>query len=546
MHEPVSRFRLTFRHAFWRVPLVVAVFVALTAWMALENVRSIATTISAFPDSYFSVWRLGWIAHQIVADPTALFDTNIFHPEKNTAAFSDIMLLPGLVAAPAFWVGARPALVFNVLLLAGFATSGLATYLLVRSLTGSTWAGVVAGIGFAYAPFRFDHYTHLETQVTAWAPLAAWALHRALARGDARLAALVGVLLAGQLLSALYYGIYLGPYLAVLAFVLAPSVPASRRRAVAVGLVAGGAIALVLLVPYVPAYMALRQNGGIRSAGEVALYSAHLRDYFATPMFNVLYGWTADIGGNERHLFPGLTLIALAIVGVWPPVSRAVLAHVVAMLFAFDASRGPNGFTWALLNALAPFQSVRVPARFALLVLLSIAVLAGFGAARLYRRGWAGRAVVVLAIALMLAEYRSTPPLDTVPKRVPTVYAWLAREPRTVMIGLPIARPDRLDITPDPKHMYFSVFHWQPMVNGYSGFFPESYWEMTHFMRGFPSDRTLDYLVQRRVELLVLDEVMYEPKELETVKRWLIASPRLHFIGEFPDRERPALVFRIR
>lgn len=529
-----------------RAPIVIVVFVALTAWMALENVRSLATTISAFPDSYFSIWRLGWIAHQLPLDPKALFHTNIFHPETNTAAFSDIMLLPGLLTAPAFWLGARPALVFNVLLLAGFVTSALGAYLLVRSLTGSTIAGIVAGIGFAFAPFRFDHYTHLETQVTAWAPLAAWALHRALRTGSAKVATLVGVFVAGQLLSALYYGIYLGPYLGVLALVLAPSVPVARRRPVVVGLVLGGAIALLLLLPYVPAYLDLRSKGGIRSGDEMALYSARLADYLSAPVFSVPYGWTADIGGNERHLLPGLVLVALAVVGLWPPVSRVVLAHVLALLFALEASRGPHGVIWRWLELLAPYQSVRVPARFALLVLLSLTVLAGFGVARLLARGTRGRVVVAVAVALMLFEYRYTPPLDTVPKRVPNVYAWLARQPRTVMLGLPIARPNRLDITPDPKHMYFSVFHWQPMVNGYSGFYPESYWEMTHFMLDFPSDRAVDYLVQRGVQMLVVDEVLYEPKELEAVRSWLVASPRLTFVGEFSDRERPALVFRIR
>jgi hypothetical protein len=173
-------------------------------------------------------------------------------------------------------------------------------------------------------------------------------------------------------------------------------------------------------------------------------------------------------------------------------------------------------------------------------------VLAGFAAARLYRSGRAGRVAVAVAVALMIAEYRSSPPLDTVPARVPTVYRWLATQPRTITLGLPIARPERLDITPDPLHMYFSVFHWQPLVNGYSGFFPPSYFELIHVMRSFPDDASLEYLRKRGVELLVLDRRAYPEPQYTALAESLLVSPALTFVGEFPDRERPTLVFRMR
>src|SRR6187431_3364424 len=47
-------------------------------------------------DPLFSMWRIGWVAHQIVADPRHLFDANIFYPEQRTLTYSDSMLLPAL------------------------------------------------------------------------------------------------------------------------------------------------------------------------------------------------------------------------------------------------------------------------------------------------------------------------------------------------------------------------------------------------------------------------------------------------------------------
>ena len=48
----------------------------------------------------------------------------------------------------------------------------VAMFVLARYLTGSRAAGVIAGIVFAFAPYRFEHYMHMELQWTMWMPLA--------------------------------------------------------------------------------------------------------------------------------------------------------------------------------------------------------------------------------------------------------------------------------------------------------------------------------------------------------------------------------------
>ena len=77
-------------------------------------------------DAFFNIWRLSWLAHQLVHQPTALFDANIFYPARHTFAYSDAMLLVGLAGAPFLWAGVPPAVVHNGLLIAAFATSAWA------------------------------------------------------------------------------------------------------------------------------------------------------------------------------------------------------------------------------------------------------------------------------------------------------------------------------------------------------------------------------------------------------------------------------------
>ena len=92
------------------------------------------------------------------------------------------------------------------MLLDAIAGSGAAMFALVRYLTGSRGAGLIAGIVFSFAPYRFDHFMHMELQWAMWTPLAFLALHRAYDTGRWRYGIATGACVALQMLSSIYYG----------------------------------------------------------------------------------------------------------------------------------------------------------------------------------------------------------------------------------------------------------------------------------------------------------------------------------------------------
>src|SRR6185312_10295451 len=113
--------------------------------------------------------------------------------------------------------------VYNLLLLGGIISSGVGMFVLARHLTGSADAALVAAAIFTLAPYRIEHFMHLELQWTMWMPLALWGVHRIYETGSVRFGAITGALLGLQLLSCIYYGAFLGMMVAVVAVLLALS-----------------------------------------------------------------------------------------------------------------------------------------------------------------------------------------------------------------------------------------------------------------------------------------------------------------------------------
>ena len=61
-------------------------------------------------DYNLNVWAVDWVARTLPADPLHMFDANIFHPQRLTLAYSEPLILQGVLAMPAAWLGASPIL----------------------------------------------------------------------------------------------------------------------------------------------------------------------------------------------------------------------------------------------------------------------------------------------------------------------------------------------------------------------------------------------------------------------------------------------------
>ena len=438
------------------------------------------------------------------------------------------MLLVSALGAPAIWLGVNAPVVHNVLIGAALVSSMWFTFLLVRDLTRSSGAGWIAAIIFGFAPYRMAHFGHLELQWVMFMPLGLWLLHRFVAAPTAGRAVAVGGAVAGQTLCSIYYGVFLSLYLLVAVVILLwMHAPARRRTAALTPLMIIPLFAVVAI--YGPPYAKSRERHGARQLAEITEYSATPADFLRVPPGNYLRG--ASNGGpasEERSLFPGTTTVILAAAAFVPPVAPSAWMYLGLTALSVDAALGMNGVLFPVLQRVVPpLTSLRAPARFGVLVLLSLAILAGYGAAKIAAAGpGAAVALVVFATIVSLAEFWSAP-LTMRPNQEPATEAhrWLSYQPQgSVVVEMPMPTNEALWRF-ETTYLIRSTHHWQPLVNGYSGFVPEQYRQTLENLRGFPDDRSIERLRELDVRFIVLNRLYYSGKEFtELIARVALAA----------------------
>jgi len=497
---------------------------ALLTLLLYQQVRHL-DSVPDLGDPLFSVWRIAWVNHQLFTDPRHLFDANIFYPERLTLTLSDPVILPSLMGAPLLTIGLHPVVVYNLLLVSAFWFSGIAVYLLVERLTASPRAAFVAGLIYACCGYRFDHYSHLELQMTQWMPLGLLALHlmisgaqgsgigdqgSGISRSRWLYAFAFAASLVAQLYSSMYYGVFFVVYAAAIGAGLLVAYRPSLRR-LALPLLVSAAVAALAALPLARAFTAAEPMKGERPIGEVQYYSAVPADYLRVNRYNLAWHDVLHRPAPERTLFPGAAPFLLAVAGMVPPFGAVPLVYTAGLLLSYDESLGLNGVSYPFFYRLiGAFRGLRSPARFGALVALTLAVLAGFGAKRVlaWRRSRLyQRATFAALIAFVMVDAWPALTLQPVWKEPPSVYAVLKYTPNVVIAETPLLD----DETANMPFMYFSLWHWLRMVNGYSGFIPNSYAEFRKQMVFFPDATSIAALRSRGVKYVTVNCGLYYP-----------------------------------
>jgi hypothetical protein len=463
-------------------------------------------------------WIMAWVSHQVVTNPLHLFDANIFYPERYTLAYSDHLFVQSMLGAPFLWAGASPVLVHNLVLMAGFALTGWATCLVMQRWTGSWLAAIVSGTLVAFNAFTLTRLPQIQDLHLEFFLPAMYALDRLLSNDRVRDGLMLACWFVLQALTGLYLMVFTLMSLLVAALVRPADWFGGRFRTLAAPLLIGAAVAVVALLPFLLPYYHARETVGLgRSLEETARYSAEWTDYLAAPG-RVYFDWFGKRFFQGDALFPGITASLLAIVGIaaggWN--DRRARMTIAFGLMAFALSFGPAFPPYRWLYRMFPLLSgIRGAVRFGEITLVAIGVLAGFGVAALQRRlpaKWATAAAIAVFFTAN-AEALRAPLFYSEYHGIPQVYDALNNVGRkAILVSFPFYASAQFH--QNAPLMLASTQTFNPMLNGYSGFKPASFYKNVEELAGFPDERSIAHLQRLGVSVVLVDGRNMRPANL--------------------------------
>jgi hypothetical protein len=514
---------------------------AVLAWPLSRNPGGLV--VSDNPDTHLFVWTLAWNTHALVTNPLHVFEANIYYPMAHTLAYSENLIGLTPFAAPIIWLTGNMVLAMNVAAMAACAVSGLGAFLLARTLGAGVRAALIGGLVFVAAPPHFFRLGQLHLIAVHWIPFGLAFLHRYLDGGRPRDARLAIAAFTAQAWTSGHGAVMLGvAMLALTLFRLVLGEPLTivrRLRDI-------GWQGLLLVAPCVPLllpYRAVQQ--------EVGLYRP-LSNYLPTPQSYLsspshLHRWVASWFTStpidweaSAWLFPGvlpvlLMLLGLALTPAWTgdrswrahlrrdPVMFYALLTLCCVLFFLPPPIG----LWPYLYQLPGFNFIRVPTRFMILAMLTLACAAALGFERATMRLAPARQTLaaLLCAAALVGEYASMPlHTEAYGVRVPAIDAWLATQPPPFAVAeLPMPRPVNFTrhVRWQTTAMLHATAHWQKTIHGYSGIQPALHDELFEELTRFPDDASLEHLRAIGVTHIVVHTDQYDPV------RWAEVEPRL-------------------
>lgn len=572
----------------WRAALAVSPL-ALLGVMALALMHPVLSDfggrVLGWPsDNVLYAYATGWMARAPIQGALPFVDPHLNFPDGLRVMANDMPYLGMLAVAPVTLL-LGPVAGYNALILLAHLLSGAFTYLWVRRLTGSALGGLVAGLAFMLAPYRVARsYGHLNLVSTYPLPLFFWALDGALRRPPSARRAL---LLAGATFlvgaASQYYlliCLVTGAVYALLAILGArgtlfdKAVPdgaarqASSSKLLAPVLGAALAGALVSALPY----LEVLRSGEFTpySPEEARRWSASPANFLAPPHLHPIWGETVarlrpETLWMEKTLYVGavagvLALVALAWLGspharicrVWA--GTALAAAVLALgtdLHIGNTPLQPDNPVWLpayYLGQLPLMGLVRVWARFGVVTILFVTLLAGVGAALLAQR-WerpkagqqrsvvGGRRSVVAQWSLVLLLL-----LDLLPGRMESyalgprrVDAWLAQQPGDFAVGF----QPHIDDLMNYRVLFGSLTNGKRApAFAHIGHLPAAFRDYNERARGFPDEESARRLRELGLRYIILERPLFDGRRAfawREVEARLAETPSLYVVAELGE-----------
>ena len=493
-------------------------------------------------DAYLMQWNLAQNVHKLSTNPLDLFNANYFYPHNNTLAYSEHHFLSSLLAFPIIKVFDNPLLALNLLILFSYVISGWATYLLVYRLTKNKLASFLAGLIFAFAPFRAIHFSRLHVVSTQYLPFVLLFLDKIFSeKPRTKNFAFFTLFLILQSFTSLHLTFFI---LVVVFFMILFNFLINHslfnKKVIFLFLVSFTVLFLINL-PLILPYLQLGNVAGSNRYISI-YYSPTILDYLKiSPAFNYLFGYPKTL---EKNLYPGFAVLLLFIISIYflfkvikdnrdAKLNKKLYIFFIILIVTFLLSFGPTiRFSDSDQGIVGPYlllekivggeTGFRAAGRFFIVSILIMAIIIGYGMSKIlsrFKSSFRKNLFVVFISLVIMCEYFIIPPFSPIrltaqekDRATSSVYDWIAQQPGDfAILELPIGK----DPLTETRYIYFSIFHWKNLVNGYSGHYPREYFALENAMKGFPSEEALKMIEYYNPKYVIVHFDELEPPFLK-------------------------------
>lgn len=528
-------------------------FLAAALWSVAPVLRDFQASVPAPMSgvrtvSLFNVWTVVWNSLQFEERFSGYWDAPVFFPEPRSFAFSEPQPAT-LVLAPFRPHRCRPALAFNLWLIASLTLNGLFAARLLRYLGVSVLFQAAGGTAMVLQPMVHDQLDSSQLAplwpslwtITALLQLRHFSCGAEQPAGRGLLRGLeAGVAFCCTAACALHHALFLGLLLLLTGWLL---IPFRNFRRWFPGALVACLISLSLVPPARVIRSALSGPDFVREQSLIAQLSVEPLDLVRTSS-NAILTPERFRGHTFFPLNPGWIRLAAAAVACAVCCLRrsglcseqrtslmflAAMAIAAALLaLGTRLSVGPLE-VWSLLaESLPGFSQVRSPFRFGYFFQVAVLLLSGYGGALICRapvlQGHSRlRRIIGAALALSIGCEVFPGKLQLVGVPDPGLrQEWLQQVAENLpaqhgLLILPAASTSSASGFEDTvRWMIRCTASGVPLVNGYSGFFPASHYRLQERLKKPWSLELADDLQRQRVGLVLATESGVATKLRET------------------------------
>src|SRR5262245_62149120 len=134
----------------------VLAYAGITIAMGRNVLASLGSSVASdIGDPLFGTSLLNWNATHLPWTH-GWYQFPIFYPIPDSLALAEHLLGVSVIAAPVQWLIGSPLVTYNLMVLLSFPLCGLAMYALAWRLTRNRAAAFLAGLAYAFAPYRIS------------------------------------------------------------------------------------------------------------------------------------------------------------------------------------------------------------------------------------------------------------------------------------------------------------------------------------------------------------------------------------------------------